>query len=101
MKRALQWLVLLPVAVVAVAFAVANRQYVTISFNPFESPQPQGSGIGSGIQAPLFIVIILSVAAGVLIGGIFTWFAQGRHRRALRQTRGDLARLHDNAQSKS
>lgn len=97
MKRALRWLVLLPVAVVAIAFAVANRQYVDISFNPFESPQTQGPGI----EAPLFLVIILSVAAGVLIGGIFTWFAQGRHRRALRETRDELARLHGDERSKS
>jgi uncharacterized integral membrane protein len=97
MKRALQWLVLLPVAVVAIAFAVANRQYVAISFNPFESPQAQGAGI----EAPLFVVIILAVAAGVLIGGTFTWFAQGRHRRALRETRGELARRHHDEAGKS
>jgi len=97
MKRALQWLVLLPVAVVAIAFAVANRQYVDISFNPFESPPVQGSEI----KAPLFIVIILAVAAGVLIGGIFTWFAQCRHSRGLRETRGELARLHGGERGKS
>lgn len=91
MKRALQWLLLLPVAVLAIAFAVANRQYVDISFNPLEGPQAHGLGV----EAPLFIVIIVAVAAGVLIGGIFTWFAQGRHRRALREMRGELARLHD------
>ncbi len=89
MKRALQWLILVPVAIVGIAFAVANRQSVDVSFNPFESPETSSLAI----EAPLFLVMFLAVAFGVLLGGIFTWFAQGRHRRALRETRSEVARL--------
>jgi uncharacterized integral membrane protein len=89
MKRALQWLILLPIAIVGIAFAVANRQSVDVSFNPFESPATSSLAL----EAPLFLVMFLAVAFGVLLGGIFTWFTQGRHRRALRETRSEVARL--------
>lgn len=89
MKRFLQWLVLAPVAVLGIAFAVANRQAVDISFDPFAAaPAPQ-----MGLQVPLFLVMFVALAVGVLLGGSFTWWAQGRHRRALRDARSDVARL--------
>ncbi len=79
MKTFLKLLVLVPLALIAVAFAVANRQGVTVSFDPFASDVP-----AFALSGPLFVVIILVVVAGVVIGGVATWFGQGRHRRALR-----------------
>lgn len=89
MKRLLQWLILVPLAIVGIAFAVANRQSVEIFFDPFAS----GSSGQSAVQVPLFLVIIIALAAGVLIGGFFTWLNQGRYRRALREARNEMARV--------
>jgi uncharacterized membrane protein len=41
----------------------------------------------------LFIVLIVAIVVGVLLGGFFTWLSQGRHRRALRESRAEAARL--------
>jgi uncharacterized integral membrane protein len=89
MKRALQWLILLPLAVIGVAFAVANRHSVDISFDPF-ARSPAGQ-IPNGV--PLYLVIILAFAAGALLGSLFTWCGQGKHRRALREARDEMARV--------
>lgn len=88
MKRAVQWLVLLPLAIVGIAFAVANRQIVEVNFDPF-AMQPSER---IDVQAPLFVVLILALMLGVLVGGVFTWFSQGKHRRALRAARSEMAR---------
>src|ERR687897_906302 len=55
--------------------AVANRAPVTLSFDPF-SPTPMFS-----TTMPLFALIFIAVAIGVLIGGVASWFAQSKHRR--------------------
>jgi uncharacterized metal-binding protein len=89
MRRFLLWLILLPVAIVGVAFAVANRQIVEINFDPFAASPAQQIEI----KAPLFLAIILVLAVGVVIGGFFTWIGQGNHRRALREARGEMSRL--------
>ena len=71
-------------AVIFVMFAVANRHWVTVSFDPLVSADPSFS-----ITMPLFLVIILSVATGVVAGGCATWFRQRRWRRAARQHEAD------------
>ena len=89
MKHVLQWLVLVPLAVVGIAFAVANRQIVGINFDPFAT-QPSEQ---IEMRVPLFVALILALVLGVLIGGAFTWFRQGKHRRALREARSEMAQL--------
>lgn len=89
MKRALLWLILVPVAIVAIAFSVGNRQIVDVFFDPFA----KGAAGQFAVKAPLFLVIIIALAVGVLLGSFFTWVNQGRNRRALREARGDMARL--------
>lgn len=87
MKRFLELIILLPIAIIGIALAVANRHAVTVSFDPFSS-NPAGA-----IEAPLFIVLIAAIIVGVIVGGLFTWFSQGKHRRALRESRAETARL--------
>ena len=82
MKTVFKLLILVPLALLAVAFAVANRQGVTVSFDPFATDIP-----AFALSGPLFVVLILTVVAGVVIGGVATWFGQGRHRRGLRALR--------------
>lgn len=91
MKRALQLIVLVPLAVVCLALAVANRRDVVVSFDPFSS------NTTGQVQAPLFVVLILALMCGVVVGSLATWLAQGKHRRALRDLRAEAARVRDEA----
>src|SRR5262249_31613326 len=84
--------ILVPLAIVLIVFAVANRQIVTISLDPFDSDHPAFS-----LTAPLFILIFVLVGLGVLLGGIAAWLRQrkwrGRARRAEAEARELRARL--------
>jgi uncharacterized integral membrane protein len=81
-------LLLVPLAIALIVFAVANREIVTVSFDPFDSAQPALS-----LRMPLFVLIFAFLIAGVLLGGFAAWLRQGRHRRASRALRSDLVGL--------
>jgi uncharacterized integral membrane protein len=96
MKRFFKYLFLVPVALIVLALAVANRHLVTIFLDPFAGPTLEGTQI----VAPLYIIMLLAAMAGIVLGSVTTWLEQGTYRRAARRARseanalrGDLARL--------
>src|ERR1700732_2269083 len=84
MRKFFTALVLIPLGLVFIVFAVANRHLVTVSFDPFNSTDPS-----IAVTLPLFVVIIAVAIAGVAAGGCATWFRQRRWRRAARQHEAD------------
>jgi uncharacterized integral membrane protein len=80
MRKFFTALVLIPLGLIFIVFAVANRHLVTVSFDPFNSSAPS-----IAVTLPLFVVIIAAAIAGVAAGGCATWFRQRRWRRAARQ----------------
>ena len=87
-RKLIVWLVLVPLAIVILMFAVANRQLVTISFDPFSATDP-----AMAVTLPLFVLIFILVVIGVLIGGVAAWIRQSRYRRAARALEADVAGL--------
>src|SRR5450631_3747410 len=81
-------IIVVPIAAVIIAFAVANRQTVTVSFDPFNSVTPAYAA-----TLPLFAVIFAVLILGVLIGGIAAWIRQSKWRRAARKLEADLRAL--------
>jgi Lipopolysaccharide assembly protein A domain len=88
MLNFLKALILLPVAVLVVLLAVANRGPVTVSLDPFSREVPE-----IAFTVPLFALIFLAVMLGVVIGGVGAWLAQGKHRRAERLYKREARRL--------
>ena len=84
MRKFVNALVVIPLGIFFVIFAVANRHLVTVSFDPFNSVTPTVA-----VTLPLFVVIIAFTMLGVLAGGMATWFRQGRWRRAARQSEAE------------
>lgn len=84
MRKFLTAVVLIPLGLIFVVFAVANRHLVTVSFDPFNSADPSVA-----ITLPLFVVIIAVAIAGVVAGSCATWFRQRHWRRAARQHEAD------------
>jgi uncharacterized integral membrane protein len=82
-------LIVLPLAVVIIAFAVANRQAVTVSFDPFSSTSPAYAA-----TLPLFVLIFALLILGVLIGGVAVWLGQSKWRRTARKLDADVRALH-------
>ncbi|MBR0898453.1 LapA family protein [Bradyrhizobium tropiciagri] len=88
MRKFFTAVVVIPLGLIFVIFAVANRHWVTVSFDPFNSVTPT-----IAVTLPLFVVIIASAILGVIAGGIATWFRQGRWRRAARQHEADARQV--------
>ncbi|MBS0530365.1 MAG: LapA family protein [Proteobacteria bacterium] len=84
MRKFLTGLILIPLGVIFIVFAVANRHLVTVSFDPFNS-----NDASVGVTMPLFVVIIAVAILGVVAGGMATWFRQRHWRRAARQNEAD------------
>jgi uncharacterized integral membrane protein len=86
-RRLLNWLVLLPLAILLVLFAIANRNGVILSFDPFEGKESPLT-----ISLPLFIVIFAALIFGILIGWLISLARQWRLWRAARAAENELAR---------
>lgn len=93
MAKVLKFVIILPIAVVIVAFAIANRQSVSISFDPFSDPQASSAVV----TAPLFILLFLMLVAGTFLGGVAAWLSQGAVRRRGRAARDEAERWRDEA----
>ena len=87
LRRVINWIVGLPIAIIAIGFAVANRQWTTISFDPFTRDAPFAS-----ITLPLWAILFCGVFLGLIIGWIAAWFAHAKWRKAAREARIELAR---------
>jgi uncharacterized integral membrane protein len=94
-------IILVPLAMIIIAFAVANRQVVTLSLDPFSAEHPAAT-----VALPLFALIIVPLILGVLVGGIAAWLRHGRWRRMARRyereviaLRGEIASLRNKPES--
>ncbi|HXO71136.1 MAG TPA: LapA family protein [Bradyrhizobium sp.] len=84
MRKFFTALIVIPLGLLFVVFAVANRHFVTVSFDPFNTRDPS-----VGVTMPLFAVIIVVAILGVVAGGTASWFRQRHWRRAARQHEAD------------
>lgn len=74
-RKIVKALILIPLAIILIAFAVANRQTVTVSFDPFDKTDP-----AFALALPLYVLILALVIAGVIVGGVAAWMRQGKWR---------------------
>src|SRR5471030_2339686 len=81
-------IIVVPLVAVIVAFAVANRQAVTVSFDPFSSVSPAYAA-----TLPLFVIVFAVLILGVLIGGIAAWIRQSKWRRTARKLEAQVRAL--------
>ena len=81
-RKIVTGIIVVPLAIIIVAFAVANRQMVTVSFDPFSSASPAYAA-----TVPLFVLIFILLIVGVIIGGVAAWIGQAKWRRGHRRAR--------------
>jgi uncharacterized integral membrane protein len=87
MRKFFTTVVMVLLGLILVDFSLANRHFVTVSFDPFNSTDP-----AIAVSMPLFAVIIAVAILGVAAGGMATWFRQRHWRRAARQNEADARR---------
>ncbi|AZV20110.1 MAG: LapA family protein [Mesorhizobium sp.] len=72
--------IFVPLAIILIALAVANRELVAFTLDPFNPGNPKLT-----LTLPLFIFLFLALAIGMIIGSLATWVKQGRYRKLARQ----------------
>jgi uncharacterized integral membrane protein len=87
-RKVVSFLFLAPLAIAFVSLAVANRQPVVISLDPFDPAHPAYT-----IALPLFALMLAVLLAGVIIGGVAAWLRQSKWRRAARYAEGQARDL--------
>ncbi len=81
--RTLYLLSLLPVAIVAAAFSVSNREYIDLSLYPLPFE----------VRLPIFALVIASLFIGAVFGVTAGWFSGSRRRRKMAMRRRQIAQL--------
>lgn len=89
--RFLRLLFIVLLAIVLVAVALANRETVTLSAFPANLGQYLGGKWS--VDLPLFLVIFLAVAFGMLVGLIWEYLREAHVRREARNRSAEVARL--------
>ena len=83
-------LVLLGLILVAlVVLALANRELVTLHL----LPEGMARVMPISVQLPLFVVCLLSVVVGMVLGYLLEWLREHKHRRQATQKTREAAKL--------
>lgn len=85
-KRILSWLLGLPIIIVLLLLALANRHMVTVSLDLVTPEQPW-----LGFEVPMWVVLYAGIFLGLLAGGVATWMRQSKWRRKARRMEKELA----------
>ena len=91
--RFFKYFLMTPLAALILFIAYANREWVTIGFDPTGL-----SGL-KPVDAPEYAALLAAMALGVIAGGFTTWMGQARHRRALREAEIEISRLRGELQA--
>jgi lipopolysaccharide assembly protein A len=89
--RYLKWGLLALLAVVLLTVALANREVVELRLLPVE--MAAFLGIDLTIRLPMFLAIFGGIVAGLLIGFVWEWFREHKHRAAASRAQRDKAAL--------
>ncbi len=88
LNRIIVVVIFVPVAILLVALAVANRQMTSFTLDPFN---PGNAALS--LQMPLFVMLFLALILGMVIGGVAAWLKQGRYRKEARTRRREVQSL--------
>ena len=91
MIRALRYLFLFFLALGLVTVALANRVPVTVRLLPDDLGM--FLGLTWSAELPLFLVIFGGIVAGLLIGFLWEWFREHKHRAVASKKSREVTRL--------
>lgn len=87
-NRLVTVLILVPVAIILVALAVANRDLVAFTLDPFNRGNPYLT-----VHLPFFFYLFGALGLGMILGSVATWWKQGRYRKLARETSREVRQL--------
>src|ERR1700681_1640229 len=95
-RKIVRPLVLIFLALVLISFAVANRQIVTVSLDPFDQGNP-----ALAFSQPMYRLVFVLLIGGVVLGGCAAWLRQGRWRARARRAEAQVNLLRAQASERS
>ncbi len=81
-------LIIVPVAIILIALAVANRDLVAFTLDPFNRGNPFLT-----VHLPFFVYLFGALGLGMILGSMATWWKQGRYRKLARETSREVKQL--------
>ena len=78
--RFIRWVILGALAIVLVTVALANRGPMTVRLLP--EPLEGLLGLSWQVTMPVFVVLVVAMGAGVLLGFVWEWVREHKHRSA-------------------
>ncbi|MGB3278650.1 MAG: LapA family protein [Pseudorhodobacter sp.] len=91
MIRYLRYLFLAALAIVLLTVAIANRGPVTL--NAMSPDIAAFASLQHSITVPLYLVIFASIIAGLMIGFVWEWFREHKHRSTSNNRAREITRL--------
>jgi uncharacterized integral membrane protein len=95
--RLLKYTFLIVVAIALVLVAMANRDIVVLELIPIELST--WIGVHYAIELPLFLVVLGGVVIGLLVGFVWEWIRESRHRSEAKTHRRTARQLEREVQS--
>ena len=71
------------IAVLLIGFAVSNRQATTLIYSPIHDP----------LEVPLYLIALIFLATGFILGGLIVWTNSAPTRKVKRQQRKTIKAL--------
>jgi putative membrane protein len=87
--RTLKIVILGLILVAIVVLALANRAPVTLNL----LPDGMARVMPLQVQVPLFVVSLVSIVVGMVIGYLFEWLREHKHRKRASQNAREAAKL--------
>ena len=81
--RHLTWIITLPLLILFVVFAVANRAPVEVNLWPLDMR----------VSLPLFLTVLVTLFVGFVVGGLVSWWSGHRSRERARRARYEIDSL--------
>lgn len=91
MIRYLRYLLLLALGIALLTVALANRASVQVQLLPTD--MATFLGVAWVAQVPLFLVIFGGIVAGLLIGFVWEWLRETKHRSTASSKTREVSRL--------
>lgn len=92
--RYIRYAILAVIAVILIVVALANRTSVTLNTLPGGMAEIPGmAALDHSIDLPLFVVIFGGVLMGLLLGFIWEWIREHKHRSEAARRQSEVTRL--------
>ncbi|MCG7518642.1 lipopolysaccharide assembly protein LapA domain-containing protein [Ruegeria sp. Ofav3-42] len=89
--RYLRYAFLAVLGIVLVSISLANRQLVELKLMP--DALAEMLGVNFATSLPLFVVVLGGVVAGLVIGFLWEWLREHKHRRDASAKTGEVRKL--------